>query len=73
MNFSSDFCPTIDICAFEVDHVSRQSRDLFRGLSFGVYNLLAKLSKVSMFCSFVNKRKRKKAGEEEFLFLIVLI
>ena len=56
INFNSDFCPTIEIFALEFDRVIRQSRDLFRGMSLGVYSLLTKLSIVSIFCSFVNKR-----------------
>ena len=57
MIFSSDFCPTIEIFALELERVCEQSRDLLGGLSFGVYNLLPKLSKASMFFSFVNKMK----------------
>ena len=56
INFNSDFCPTIEIFAFEFDRVFRQSRDSFRGMSLGVYSLLSKLSIVSIFRSFVNKR-----------------
>ena len=56
INFNSDFCPTIQIFALEFDRVFRQSRDPFRGMSLGVYSLLKKLSIVSIFCSFVNKR-----------------
>ena len=56
INFNSDFCPIIEILAVEFDRVFRQSRDPFRGMSLGVNSLLTKLSIVSIFCSFVNRR-----------------
>lgn len=56
INFHLHFCPAIETLALESDRVSRQSGGLFRGVSFGVNSLSAKLLKVPILCSLGNKR-----------------